>query len=42
MTTLQPFFDNSIPKLQHPQIQSWGHDLLDERAELKSELQQDI
>jgi putative hydrolase of HD superfamily len=34
--TLQPFFDSSIPKLQHPQIQSWGSDLLNERADLQS------
>ncbi|KAH9479859.1 5'-deoxynucleotidase HDDC2 [Psilocybe cubensis] len=28
---LQPFFDSSIPKLQHPQVQEWGQGLLEER-----------
>ncbi|KAH6916327.1 HD domain-containing protein [Coprinopsis sp. MPI-PUGE-AT-0042] len=28
---LQPFFDSSIPKLQHPEVQSWGEALLAER-----------
>ncbi|KAF9525126.1 HD domain-containing protein [Crepidotus variabilis] len=30
-TDLQPFFESSIPKLQHQQIQGWGQDLLLER-----------
>ena len=34
---LQGFFDSSIPKLQHPQIQSWGEDLLIERESLRQE-----
>jgi len=35
--SLQGFFDSSIPKLQHPQIQSWGEDLLTERESLRQE-----
>lgn len=35
--SLQGFFDSSIPKLQHPQIQSWGEDLLIERESLRQE-----
>ena len=42
MHTLQSFFDSSIPKLQHPQIQSWGRDILNERAELQSALQKSL
>ncbi|KAJ3509168.1 hypothetical protein NLJ89_g5364 [Agrocybe chaxingu] len=37
-TTLQPFFDSSIPKLQHPQIQAWGQDLLAERERMKNDI----
>jgi len=29
---LQPFFDSSIPKLNHFEVKEWGADLLDERA----------
>lgn len=35
--SLQGFFDSSMPKLQHPQIQSWGEDLLIERKSLRQE-----
>ncbi|TDL23743.1 HD domain-containing protein [Rickenella mellea] len=28
---LQPFFDSSIPKIQHPEVKSWGNDLMNER-----------
>ncbi|KDR67713.1 hypothetical protein GALMADRAFT_273060 [Galerina marginata CBS 339.88] len=35
--TLQPFFDSSIPKLQHPQVQEWGHGLMNEREQLKKD-----
>jgi hypothetical protein len=34
-TTLQPFFDSSIPKLRHPEVKQWGEDLLGERQRLK-------
>ncbi|KAF9033210.1 HD domain-containing protein [Panaeolus papilionaceus] len=33
--TLQPFFDSSIPKLQHPQVKQWGADLLEEHAQMQ-------
>lgn len=33
MTTLQPFFDSSIPNIRHPEVQQWGQDLLSERSE---------
>ncbi|KAI0825774.1 HD domain-containing protein [Irpex lacteus] len=33
MTTLQPFFDSSIPNIRHPEVQLWGQDLLSERSE---------
>ncbi|KAI0731131.1 HD domain-containing protein [Earliella scabrosa] len=31
MQTLQPFFDSSLPHLQHPEVQQWGRDLARER-----------
>ncbi|KAK7031681.1 HD domain-containing protein [Favolaschia claudopus] len=34
--SLQPFFDSSLPKVQHPEVQEWGRDLLDERQGLQS------
>ncbi|KAF9482526.1 HD domain-containing protein [Pholiota conissans] len=36
-TSLQGFFDSSIPKLQHPQVKAWGQELMTERASLKQE-----
>ncbi|KAF5332205.1 hypothetical protein D9611_008177 [Ephemerocybe angulata] len=33
--TLQPFFDGSIPHLRHPEVQSWGKDLMKEREQLQ-------
>ncbi|KZT09821.1 HD domain-containing protein [Laetiporus sulphureus 93-53] len=35
--TLQSFFDNSIPFIQHPEVKQWGRDLLAERQSTKSE-----
>ncbi|KIK07905.1 hypothetical protein K443DRAFT_153637 [Laccaria amethystina LaAM-08-1] len=32
---LQPFFDSSLPNIRHPEIKSWGEDLLIEREELQ-------
>jgi len=32
---LQCFFDNSLPKIRHPQVQQWGQDLMAEREELQ-------
>jgi putative hydrolase of HD superfamily len=29
--TLQGFFDSSLPFVRHPEVQSWGEDLLAER-----------
>ncbi|KAF8966259.1 HD domain-containing protein [Flammula alnicola] len=37
--SLQPFFDSSIPKLHHPQVQEWGQDLMAEREQLKKNIQ---
>ncbi|KAF8993796.1 HD domain-containing protein [Cyathus striatus] len=34
-TNLQPFFDSSVPKLEHPEVKSWGSDLLAEREKLQ-------
>ncbi|KAI0736413.1 HD domain-containing protein [Fomitopsis betulina] len=31
MTTLQPFFDSSIPFIRHPEVKQWGADLVAER-----------
>ncbi|KAF9449410.1 hypothetical protein P691DRAFT_727991 [Macrolepiota fuliginosa MF-IS2] len=33
--SLQPFFDSSIPKINHSEVQSWGADLLAERNRLQ-------
>lgn len=30
-STLQPFFDSSIPRIRHPEVQQWGRDLMTER-----------
>jgi len=30
--SLQPFFDSSVPKIQHPQVQGWAEDLIKERT----------
>lgn len=30
--TLQPFFDNSLPHIKHPEVKSWANDLEAERA----------
>jgi len=35
-TTLQPFFDSSIPLLRHSEVSGWGKDLLAERETLQS------
>jgi putative hydrolase of HD superfamily len=35
--TLQSFFDSSIPKLQHPQVQGWADELMSEREQLKKD-----
>ncbi|KNZ72429.1 HD domain-containing protein C4G3.17 [Termitomyces sp. J132] len=35
-TTLQPFFDSSLPKIQHPEVKGWGEDLTAERQRFKS------
>ncbi|KAF8328401.1 HD domain-containing protein [Cantharellus anzutake] len=34
---LQPFFDSSISKIQHPEVQGWAADLITERASRASE-----
>ncbi|KAJ7230457.1 HD domain-containing protein [Mycena pura] len=34
-TSLQQFFDGSLPLLRHPEVQEWGRNLADERAELR-------
>ncbi|KIM44756.1 hypothetical protein M413DRAFT_67581 [Hebeloma cylindrosporum] len=36
-STLQSFFDSSIPKLRHPQIQGWAEELMSEREQLKKD-----
>ncbi|KAJ7173482.1 HD domain-containing protein [Mycena filopes] len=33
--SLQPFFDSSLPNLRHPEVQEWGKDLSEERAQLQ-------
>lgn len=33
---LQTFFDTSLPDIRHPEIQSWGKDLVAERQRLHS------
>jgi len=33
---LQTFYDNSIPKVRHPQVQQWCQDLMAEREELRT------
>ena len=25
---MQPFFESSIPKIEHPEVQSWANELL--------------
>ena len=34
---LQPFYENSIPNVRHPQVQHWSQDLMVEREELRRE-----
>ncbi|KIJ55207.1 hypothetical protein M422DRAFT_23821 [Sphaerobolus stellatus SS14] len=34
--TLQDFFNNSLPNIKHPEVQSWGKDLEAERATRKA------
>ncbi|KAH9840034.1 HD domain-containing protein [Rhodofomes roseus] len=36
MTTLQPFFDSSIPHVRHPEVRRWSEDLLAERERTES------
>ncbi|KAG6902027.1 hypothetical protein C0995_005360 [Termitomyces sp. Mi166 len=36
-TTLQPFFDSSLPKIRHPEVKGWGEDLAAERLHFKSD-----
>ncbi|KAI0077751.1 HD domain-containing protein [Panus rudis PR-1116 ss-1] len=33
MSTLQPFFDSSLPFLRHPEVKQWGEDLAAERRQ---------
>ncbi|KAJ3993181.1 HD domain-containing protein [Lentinula boryana] len=33
-SALQPFYDTSIPYIEHPEVQEWGKDLLEERQRL--------
>lgn len=33
-STLQSFFDSSIPQVRHPEAQQWGRDLMEERNAL--------
>ncbi|KAJ3983879.1 HD domain-containing protein [Lentinula detonsa] len=33
-SALQPFYDTSIPYIEHPEVQGWGKDLLEERQRL--------
>lgn len=28
---IQPFFESSIPKIQHPEVMKWGHELMQQR-----------
>ncbi|TFK25121.1 HD domain-containing protein [Coprinopsis marcescibilis] len=39
-TPLQQFFDSSIPRLRHPQVQSWGETLMQEREDVQRQRQQ--
>jgi len=34
---LQCFYDNSIPKIRHPQVRQWGQDLMAEREDLQTD-----
>jgi putative hydrolase of HD superfamily len=34
-STLQPFFDSSVPKLRHPEVKAWAAELMSEREQLK-------
>ncbi|KAK7466265.1 hypothetical protein VKT23_004993 [Stygiomarasmius scandens] len=34
--SLQPFFDSGLPNVRHPEVQGWGHDLLEERKRMFS------
>jgi putative hydrolases of HD superfamily len=31
MTSLQPFFDSSLPNIRHPEVKQWSSDLESER-----------
>ncbi|KAJ3744466.1 HD domain-containing protein [Lentinula detonsa] len=33
-SALQPFYETSIPYIEHPEVQEWGKDLLEERQRL--------
>ena len=32
---LTPFYDSSVPKLRHPEVQEWGVSLMKERREMQ-------
>ncbi|KAJ4500812.1 HD domain-containing protein [Lentinula lateritia] len=34
VSRLQSFYDSSIPYIEHPEVQQWGEDLLEERGRL--------
>jgi len=36
-STLQPFFDNSVPTLRHPEVKEWAQELMSERGQLKKD-----
>ncbi|KAF7345435.1 HD domain-containing protein [Mycena venus] len=43
--SLQPFFDSSLPNLQHPEVQEWGRDLsaeLEMDRKARSSLKEDM
>ncbi|KZT70809.1 hypothetical protein DAEQUDRAFT_764378 [Daedalea quercina L-15889] len=42
MTTLQPFFDTSIPFIRHSEVKQWGEDLIAEREQSRSQLQAEV
>lgn len=39
---LTPFYDSSVPKLRHPEVQGWGASLMKERRQMQEKEKESV